>query len=156
MKPAAELTALVGQRTWDKDLVLWFGSEAGLRAVLGPVPIESLDLLDFFDQGALPDGDLEIRERIVAGLRERLRAIRPGPDRRVVLVVKSIGLIARYRTGLRELYDWFLGDFALAVLLLEGTVEETRWPEEIRCDPARLLEAFVQGGSVKNVYGEKA
>jgi hypothetical protein len=154
VKPAAELTALVAQRTWDKELILWFGPESGLRAALGPVTVESLDLLDLFDVDALPNDDGGIRERIVLGLREKLRSIRSGPARRVVLVVKSIGLLARYRTGLKELFDWFLGDFALAVLLLEGTVEDTRWPEEIRCDSDRLFDAFNLGGSVKNVYGE--
>lgn len=156
MKTAAELTALVGQRTWDKELVLWFGAEGALRQALGTVSVERLDLLDLFEEAALPDDDEATRERLVLGLRERLRSIRSGPDRRVVLVLGSIGLLVRYRTGLKELYDWFLGDFALAVLLLEGTVEETRWPEEIRCDPDRLLEAFSLGGSVKNLYGEMA
>ncbi len=69
-------------------------------------------------------------------------------------MLKSTGLLARYRAGVRELYDWFVADFAMAVLLLEGTVEDISWPEEVRCDPRRLLESFTTSESVKAVYGE--
>lgn len=154
MKSLADLAALVRQRTWDKELVLWVGSESALRKALAPVPVETLDLLDFFDEANLPDDDEETRQRLVHGLRDTLQTYRPAPERKVVLVLKSISLLARYRAGVRELYDWFVGDFAMAVLLLEGTVEDISWPEEVRCDPRRLLESFTLAESVKAAYGE--
>ena len=46
-----------------------------------------------------------------------------GPDNRTVLIVKSIGLLARYNVGLKEFYDWFVGSHTLVVLLLESIVE---------------------------------
>ena len=73
----------------------------------------------------------------------------------MVLVVTSIGLLARYAVGLREFYDWFCGDFSMVVLLLERTLEETQWPEEVSCDSDRLLGYF-QEPMVKQVFGEKA
>jgi hypothetical protein len=57
--------------------------------------------------------------------------------------------------GLREFYDWFCGDFSMVVLLLERTLEETQWPEEVSCDSDRLLGYF-QEPMVKQVFGEKA
>ena len=154
MKAASDLAAVARQRTWDKELVLWLGTEDGLRKALAPLAVEVLDLLDLFDEDDLPMDDEDTRERLVRGLRGALRGQRPGADRRVVLALKSIGLLARYRTGLNALYDWFLGDFAMAVLLLEPPMEQIPWPEEVRCDPDRLLEWFTQSESIKDVYGE--
>jgi hypothetical protein len=118
--------------------------------------VETLDLLDVFDETNLPADDGETRERLVHGLRQELQAYRSGPELKIVLVLKSVGLLTRYRAGVRELYDWFLGDFAMAVLLLEGTVDDVAWPEEVHCDPDRLLESFTAAASVKAVYGEMA
>ncbi len=50
MRSSADLAALVRQRTWDKELVLWVGSESALRKAVAPVPVETLDLLDLFDE----------------------------------------------------------------------------------------------------------
>lgn len=154
MKAAAALAALARQRTWDKELVLWLGTENGLRRALAPHAVEVLDLLDLFDEDDLPMDDDDTRDRLVRGLRGALRGYRPGPEHRLVLAPKSIGLLARYRTGLNALYDWFLGDFAMAVLLLEPPMEQIPWPEEVRCDPDRLIEWFTESESIKNVYGE--
>ncbi len=49
MKPATELALLCQQRTWDKDLILWVGSETRLQQLLGTLPVVVLDLLDLFD-----------------------------------------------------------------------------------------------------------
>src|ERR1017187_6892090 len=115
----------------------------------------TLDLLDLFDEDKLPMDDEETRQCMVAVLSTRLQAIPIGPETRVVLVVTSIGLLARYAVGLREFYDWFCGDFSMVVLLLERTLEETQWPEEVSCDSDRLLGYF-QEPMVKQVFGEKA
>jgi hypothetical protein len=66
-----------------------------------------------------------------------------------VLVVKSIGLLARYRIGLREFYDWFAGSHTVVALVLEGLAEQTNWPEEVRCDAKRLSDYFGEVGMVR-------
>jgi hypothetical protein len=99
--------------------------------------------------------DEETRQYMIAALANRLQAISTGPGNRVVLVVTSIGLLARYGVGLREFYDWFCGDFSMVVLLLERTLEDTQWPDEVSCDSGRLLSYF-QEPLVKQVFGEKA
>src|ERR1039458_1337047 len=107
MKPPAELKSLVEQRTWEKEVVLWVGTEAALAKLLGSVQHVALDLLDLFDEDKLPMDDEETRQFLVSALSTRLKAIPTGPGMRVVLVVTSIGLLARYAVGLREFYDWF-------------------------------------------------
>jgi hypothetical protein len=42
-----------------------------------------------------------------------------------VLVVKSIGLLVKYHAGVREFYEWFCGDFAMVVLILNGLLNST-------------------------------
>ena len=49
MQTHDELAELVRQRTWDKELVLWFGPESKLLPFLATVHVEVLDLLDLFD-----------------------------------------------------------------------------------------------------------
>src|SRR5689334_21531095 len=107
MRTSAELKSVLGQRTWEKEVVLWVGSEATLTKLLGPVEHLALDLLDLFDEDNLPMDDEETRDRMLSALSTRLQAIPTGPGRRLVLVVTSIGLLARYAVGLREFYDWF-------------------------------------------------
>ena len=102
MKPAADFTSLVHQRTWDKDLVLWVGTEASLLAKLGTVHHVDLDLLDLFDPDHLPMDDDETKSQLARSLRQKLQSLSPGPGHRIVLVVKSIGLLARYDAGVRE------------------------------------------------------
>jgi len=155
MRPPAELKSLVEQRTWEKEVVLWVGAEPALLKLLGPVHHITLDLLDLFDEDNLPMDDEETRQHMIAALAARLQAIPTGPGSRVVLVVTSIGLLARYGVGLREFYDWFCGDFSMVVLLLERTLEDTQWPDEVSCDSDRLLSYF-QEPLVKQVFGEKA
>jgi hypothetical protein len=155
MRSPAELRSLVEQRAWEKEVVLWVGTEAALVKLLGTVHHVALDLLDLFDEDKLPMDDEETRQCMVAALSTRLQAIPTGPGMRVVLVVTSIGLLARYAVGLREFYDWFCSDFSMVILLLERTLEETQWPEEVSCDSDRLLGYF-QEPMVKQVFGEKA
>lgn len=152
MKPAAQLHALIGSRTWDKELVMWVGSEKTLHQALGSAKCVVLDLLDLFDLGNLPADDESTRDQLRDRLRDKLRAIQRGPDNRVILVVKSIGLLARYNVGLTAFYDWFIGDFTMVVLLLDGGTEKVDWPEEVRCEGNRLLSYFSEPGMVKEVF----
>lgn len=155
MKRATELTKLIRQRTWDKDVVLWIGTEADLLTTLKTVKIANLDLLDLFDETNLPMEDEETRSQLTRELRAKLRTIPAGPQDRTVLIVKSVGLLARYSVGTSEFYKWFCGDFAMVVLLLDGVPERTDWPEEIACDGNRLLNYFREPDVVKYVFAGK-
>jgi hypothetical protein len=155
MKTAAELSALARQKTWEKDVVLWVGAEHTLLHILAQIPYVVLDLLDLFDEECLPMDEEETRVQLLRGLRHQLQSFQVGPERRTVLVVKSIGLLARYHAGVREFYEWFCGDFAMVVLILDGLLDERVWPEEVACDADRLLKYFHEPGVVKQVFGEK-
>ncbi|HOC57945.1 MAG TPA: hypothetical protein PKI20_20165 [Verrucomicrobiota bacterium] len=153
MKGEADLKALVKQRTWDKEVLVWLGTEKSLIGALGSAKHVVLDLLDLFQPDSLPPDDDTTKDAIHGQLCQRLRAIPKGPDNRTVLVVKSIGLLARYKVGLKDFYDWFVGSHTVVALLLEGTVERTDWPDEVKCDTKRLLNYFNEPGMVKEVYG---
>ena len=155
MKTAADLGTLTRQKTWDKDVVLWVGTEHALLHIFAQIPYVVLDLLDLFDEECLPMDDEETRVQLLRGLRHQLQSFQVGPERRTVLVVKSIGLLARYHAGVREFYEWFCGDFAMVVLILDGLPDERVWPEEVACDADRLLKYFHEPGVVKQVFGEK-
>jgi len=153
VKGEADLKALVKQRTWDKEVLVWLGTEKSLIGALGSAKHVVLDLLDLFQPDSLPPDDDTTKDAIHGQLCQRLRAIPKGPDNRTVLVVKSIGLLARYKVGLKGFYDWFVGSHTVVALLLEGTVEKTDWPDEVKCDTKRLLDYFNEPGMVKEVYG---
>jgi hypothetical protein len=155
MKTAADLVALTRQKTWDKDVVLWVGAENALLHTLGQTPYTVLDLLDLFDEDCLPMDEEETRTQLLRGLRHKLQSFQVTSERRTVLVVKSIGLLARYHAGVREFYEWFCGDFAMVVLVLDGLLDECVWPEEVACDSDHLLKYFNEPGVVKQVFGEK-
>src|SRR6266511_5043178 len=138
MKTAADLSALARQKTWDKDVVLWVGAENALLHILAQIPHVVLDLLDLFDEECLPMDDEETRVQLLRGLRHKLQSFHVGSERRTVLVVKSIGLLARYHAGVREFYEWFCSDFAMVVLILDGLPDERVWSEEVACDPDRM------------------
>jgi broad specificity phosphatase PhoE len=152
LKGITDLQTLLKQRTWDKDVLLWLGSERSLLDVLGSTSRVILDLLDLFDLDNLPVDDDETRRDLTERLRDRLKSIPKGPTNRTVLVVKSIGLLARYRIGIKEFYDWFVGSHTVVALVLEGLPKQTNWPEELRCDAKRLSEYFGEAGMVKDVY----
>lgn len=153
MKGEVDLKALVKQRTWDKEVLVWLGTEKSLIGALGSAKHVVLDLLDLFQPDSLPPDDDTTKDAIHEQLCQRLRAIPKGPENRTVLVVKSIGLLARYNVGLKDFYDWFVGSHTVVALLLEGTVEKTDWPDEVKCDTKRLLDYFNEPGMVKEVYG---
>jgi hypothetical protein len=155
VKRPSELAKLVRQRTWDKDVVLWLGPENGLLDALKSVKIAGLDLLDLFDETNLPMDDEETRSLLTRELRAKLKSFPTGPDNRLVLVVKSVGLLARYNVGTSEFYAWFCSDFAMVVLLLDGVPEPIEWPDEIVCDWNRLLDYFKEPDAVKHVFAGK-
>jgi hypothetical protein len=152
VKPAAELRAILQQRTWDKEVVVWLGSEQSLLETVNTAHLVALDLLDLFDDNSLPADDVDTRTLLTRQLRGKLQSLPKGPDARSVLVVKSIGLLARYNMGLKEFHDWFVGSYAMVILLLEKTASDTLWPEEVELEAGRLLHYFVAAGLVKEVY----
>jgi hypothetical protein len=154
VKTAAELALLVQQRTWDKDLVLWVGSENRLREVLGSAPLLVLDLLDLFDPDHLPMDDDETRTELQRQLRKRLQGLQTGPGSRTVLLVHSVSLLARYQVGVRDFYEWFCNDFGMVVLVLNGLPVEPIGSDEAVCVPERLVQYFRAPEVVKAVYGE--
>ena len=152
MKGVADFKALVQQRPWDKDVLLWLGPEKSLLTALATTRYVELDLLDLFQPDNLPADDDATKSFLRQRLRERLRSISKGPGNHTVLVVKSIGILARYDTGLNEFYNWFVGSHALVVLLMENVPEKSDWPDEVRCDTKRLVGYFAEPGMAKEVY----
>jgi hypothetical protein len=153
MQTHAELAELIRQRTWDKELLLWFGPEVKLRPFLDSIHIEVLDLLDLFEAASLPVDDDEVRQHLSQSLRQRLRSIPRVAGRRATLIVRSAGLLARYRVGVQEFYDWFCDDFAMAILLIEGRCSESDWPDEVECAQDKLVEYFTDSGMIKRLFG---
>ena len=152
MKSAAQLQSVLTARAWDKEMLMWIGSEKALYAALAPVEPQVLDLLDLFDPERLPPDDDATREQLQSSLHQYLSALKPGPGHRVVLVVKSIGLLARYDAGLHVFFNCFVGDFALVILLLDGGAERVDWPDEVRCEGNQLLHYFSGPGMVKEFF----
>jgi hypothetical protein len=152
VRPGIEIKNLAEQPMWSKELVLWIGSENYLVESIGKIKNQTLDLLDLFDEGNLPMDEDETRLQLGEALRTELRRIPTSADNRLILIVKSIGLLARYRVGLHPFYDWFVGSFGMAVLLLDHTGEKTEWPDDVECDGNRLLHYFLEPGMVKDVY----
>lgn len=148
-----ELTALVLQRTWDKELLLWFGPEAKLIPFLASINVDRLDLLDLFDAASIPVDDDDVRQHLSQALRQRLKSIPRVAARRTALIVRSAGLLARYRVGVQDFYDWFCDDFAMVILLVEGRCSESEWPDEVDCVPDRLVEYFADSGMIKRQIG---
>ena len=92
MQAHDELAELIRQRTWDKELLLWFGPEVKLLPFLASIHIEVLDLLDLFEAASLPVDDDEVRQQLSQSLRQRLRSIPRVAGRRTTLIVRSAGL----------------------------------------------------------------
>jgi hypothetical protein len=154
VKTEAELAQLVQQKTWDKELVLWVGSESRLCELLGATPVTVLDLLDLFDPDRLPMDDDETRLELQGNLRKRLQSLSANSGNRAVLLVRSVGLLARYQAGVRDFYNWFCNDFAMAVLVLGRLPGDLVGSDEVVCVPDRLAQYFRAPGVVKQLYGE--
>jgi len=158
MKTANDLATLLAQRTWDKDVVLWIGAEKKLMDTISAIPHTGLDLLDLFDEDNLPLDEDETRDVLRRALRKKLKSLRAS-EQRLVLVVQSTGLLARYNLGLKEFFDWFCGDHWMVILVLDGPLESLKetlsLPEEITCDADRLIDYFQSAGLVKQAYAER-
>jgi hypothetical protein len=153
MQAYDELTELVRQRTWDKELILWLGPESTLQPLLASVHVETLDLLDLVEPASMSVDDDEVRRQLSQSLRQRLKSIPREASRRTALIVKSSGLLARYRVGVRDFYDWFCDDFAMAIILIEGRCSESEWPDEVICASDKLVEYFRDPGMIKRLIG---
>jgi hypothetical protein len=151
MQPHDELTNLIRQRTWDRELILWFGAESKLVPFLTSVQIEVLDLLDTFDPAALPVDEDEVRRHLSQSLRKCLQSIPRKANKRTALIVRSAGLLARYRVGVQDFYNWFCDDFSMVILLVEGRCSERDWPDEVECASDRLVEYFTNSDLIKRL-----
>lgn len=141
----ADFTRLASQRTWDKDVVVWVGAEASLLAALpgmSGLNRSTVDLLDFLQEGDLPDDDDDVAAVLRRVLRSRLAELAPPGGQRRILIVKSVGILVRYNLGLREFFDWFCCDRAMVVLLVDATPERIGFPLGIECRPRLLLDYF--------------
>jgi hypothetical protein len=153
MQTHDQLSELIRQRTWDKELLLWFGPEVKLLPFLASIHVEILDLLDLFDAAKMPVDDDDVRQHLSQSLRQRLKSIPRAPGGRTALIVRSAGLLARYRVGVQDFYDWFCDDFAMAILLIEGGCSEKDWPDEVECAQGKLVEYFRDPGMIKRLIG---
>jgi len=146
-----ELRIRVAQKTWDKEIVLWVGPETDLMTALNGAHVESLDILDLFDPSSLPINDDETHGTLIRKLRAKLKSVPRGPDQRTILVVRSVGLLARYDVGVKEFYDWFIGSFTMVILILEPSSPGFEWPEDVECEAGRIRRYFTAPGSLKQI-----
>ncbi len=157
MKSPNDLRKLLAQKTWDKDVALWVGPLQPVRdAVAGaghPITLSELDLLDLLSEQSLPDSEEDIGSALKTALRSDLQKRRSAsPDRRV-LIVKSAALLTRYSVGLKEFFDWFVGDHAVVVLALDGVPSGLKpLPAEIELRPDWLLQTLHRPDLAKNVF----
>jgi hypothetical protein len=151
MQTHDELTNLLRQRTWDRELILWFGAESKVLPFLTGVQVEILDLLDTFDPAALPVDEDEVRLHLSQSLRKSLQSIPRKANKRTALIVRSAGLLARYRVGVQDFYNWFCDDFSMVILLVEGRCSESVWPDEVECASDRLVEYFTKSDLIKRL-----
>jgi hypothetical protein len=151
MQNRSELTNLVRERTWNKELILWFGPESKLLPLLEGIRIETLDLLDLFKPATIPVEDDEVRLHISRSLRLYLNSIARGDSKRTALIVRSAGLLARYRVGVQDFYDWYCNDFTMAIILVDGSYREGEWPDEVECSPDKLVGYFKDSRIVKRL-----
>jgi hypothetical protein len=153
MPETAELSQIVSQRTWDKELNLWVGPERQLREQLEGLRVETLDLLDLIVGDVSADDD-DVRLQLARAIRQHVKAIPRERGQQVVLIVLSAGLLARYGVGVREFYEWFCDDFSMVFLVVEGRCTDVEWPEEVECHPNQLIDYFSEtSGLIKRQFG---
>jgi hypothetical protein len=151
MQSNAELANLVRERTWNKELILWYGPESKLAPFLKGIQVDALDLLDLFQPASMPVEDDEVRLQLLRSLRAHLKSIPAALGKRSALIVKSSGLLARYRAGVQDFYDWYCDDFRMAVLLVDGSCPEGEWPDEVESSAGKLVGYFKDSGMVKRL-----
>ena len=134
----ATLASIAQKKFWSKDVCVYVGTERGLARELGSTPVESLDLVDLLPSGEELPADDEgrsqfLESRLDSFLQDRKKSLQG----RCIVVIKNAALLARYRTGLRPVYDWFGGDRTMVVLLLAPTLA-FRLPlhveRDVKCD----------------------
>jgi hypothetical protein len=157
VKSQHDLRKLLSQKTWDKDVALWVGAIQPVRdAVTGagqPITLRELDLLDLLPEKTLPDSEEDIGFALKRALRADLQKRRPVSADRRVLIVKSAALLSRYSLGLKEFFDWFVGDRALVVLALDGVPSGFKQiPAEIELRPEWLLQSLHRPDLAKHVF----
>jgi hypothetical protein len=140
------LQNLVQRPDWSKHVIVWIGDRAALEPVLQGTRQVQLDLLELFpEDDALPPGQDDRTELLQERLNECLRQKRPSGDERVVLRVRSAGLLARYGVGLRSFYDWFAGSRTMTLLEIDR-MKPAALPdtvaEAIRLDSDTLANYF--------------
>jgi hypothetical protein len=155
MNGAAELRNLLRQKTWDKEVVLWLGSDAALKDELLAHNVQKLDLLDLFDPNNLPANDDVARDHLASSLRKYLQGLQPSSRMKIVQVVRSGGLLARYNIGLKSFFDWFCCDFGMVILTLARSTEKTAWPSAVVFDDERLYDYFTGIGMCSHVITDK-
>jgi hypothetical protein len=153
MPESDELSQLMSQRTWDRELNLWVGPDRELRVLLQGVKLETLDVLDLIAVDVPADDD-DIRQYLALALRKHLKSLSRERGQRRVLIVLSASLLARYGVGVREFFDWFCDDFSMVFLVVEGRCSDMAWPEEVECHPNQLIDFFSgNSGFVKRLFG---
>ena len=156
MKSASNFSALASQRNWDKDIAVWVGSPEALRKHLptgaSAPAVEELDLLDLFNEKALPDSDEDAAQFLRDALRQRLPSLRSVEGRRCVLIVKSVALLVHFNLGLKEFFDWFCSDRCMVFLMLDGIPENLQLPAEFDFNPRSIVDFLAQPDLAKNVF----
>jgi len=155
MNGVTELRNVLRQKAWDKEVVLWLGSDASLKDALIAHTVQELDLLDLFDPNDLPSNDDVARDHLIAALRKYLQGLQPSPHSKIVLVVRSGGLLARYNIGLKSFFDWFCCDFGMVILTLARSTEKSAWPAAVVFDDDRLYDYFTGIGMCSRVITDK-
>ena len=153
MLATTDLSQLLRQRTWDKELNLWVGPERPLRELLEGLRVETLDLLDLIEVDESSEDD-DVRRQLTQAIRQHLKAIPRERSQQLVLIVLSAGLLARFRVGVREFYEWFCDDFSMSFLVVEGRCNDVEWPDEVECHPNQLIDYFSEtSGLIKRQFG---
>jgi len=157
MNTLADFGRLLAQKTWNKDIVIWVGEvrlvQEAAQTAGQPISVVELDLLDLLDQSSLPENDSDIAVALRTALRAELRKRPSGTQDRQLLIVRSAPLLTRYSIGLRDFFDWFVGDHALVVLVLEGVLaSDKQLPPEIELRPDFLLQSLYRADHAKHVF----
>jgi len=148
-----ELSQLVAQRTWDKELNLWVGPECQLRAALEEGKLETLDLLDLMADDVPADDD-DARLYLARAIRQYVKSIPREIGQRMILIVLSAALLAKYGVGVRGFYEWFCDDFSMVFLVLEGHCADITFPEDVECHPKQVIDYFcATSGLIKRKFG---
>ena len=155
MNRATDLEALLRQKTWDKEVVLWLGSESRLKDLLSNHNIHELEILDLFDPNNLPSDDDETRMLLTQALRSRLQNLNATARNSIVLVIRSSALLARYGVGLKEFYNWFCGDFGMVIMPLNHPKDDLALPENVLFEKDRLLNYFSEPGMCSRIVADK-